>query len=57
MIDIKIDPQSAVPPFEQLREAVIARIASGELAPGSKLPGALACGRARPCRKHCGAKL
>ena len=38
MIDIKIDPQSAVPPFEQLREAVIARIASGELAPGSKLP-------------------
>ncbi len=38
MIDIEIDPGSAVPPFEQLREAVIARIASGKLAPGSKLP-------------------
>lgn len=38
MTDIKIDPNSAVPPFEQLREAVIARIASGDLAPGSKLP-------------------
>ena len=38
MIEIEIDPGAAVPPFEQLREAVIARIASGELAPGSKLP-------------------
>lgn len=38
MIDIQIDPSAAAPPFEQLREALIARIASGELAPGSKLP-------------------
>jgi len=38
MIDIEIDPGSAVPPFEQLREALISRIASGGLAPGSRLP-------------------
>lgn len=38
MIDIAIDAHSAVPPFEQLRETLIARIASGELPPGTKLP-------------------
>jgi len=38
MIDIEIDQHSAVPPFEQLREALAERIASGALAPGAKLP-------------------
>lgn len=38
MIDIEIDPHSAVPPFEQLREALISRIAGGALVPGTKLP-------------------
>lgn len=38
MISIKIDPNTAVPPFEQLREAIIEHIASGSLAPGTKLP-------------------
>lgn len=37
MTSIKIDPHSAAPPFEQLREAIIASIVSGELAPGAKL--------------------
>lgn len=37
MTSIKIDPHSAVPPFEQLREAIIERIVTGELAPGAKL--------------------
>ncbi|MFF2273656.1 GntR family transcriptional regulator [Agromyces sp. NPDC058136] len=35
---LSIDPASAVPPFEQLRGAVIAAVADGRLAPGSKLP-------------------
>ena len=38
MYEIEIDPGSAVPPFEQLREALISRIAEGSLAPGTKLP-------------------
>ncbi len=38
MIDIEIDPHSAVPPFEQLREELSARIAEGALAPGTRLP-------------------
>lgn len=38
MIEIEIDQHSAVPPFEQLREALAERIASGALAPGAKLP-------------------
>lgn len=38
MIGLDIDHASAVPPFEQLREALIERIGSGELAPGRKLP-------------------
>lgn len=35
---VTIDQSSQVPPFEQLREAIIARIASGELVPGTRLP-------------------
>ena len=38
MIDVEIDHSSATPPFEQLREALIERIAGGELQPGTKLP-------------------
>lgn len=33
-----IDPKSAVPPFEQLRQQLFAQIRSGELAAGSRLP-------------------
>ena len=35
---IRIDPASAVPPFEQLRTQVIDEISSGELAAGTRLP-------------------
>ncbi|WP_203579233.1 GntR family transcriptional regulator [Microbacterium hibisci] len=35
---IVIDPSSPVPPFEQLRAGLIDAVASGELAPGSRLP-------------------
>lgn len=38
MIAIEIDPASAVPPFAQLRDALIDGISSGDLAPGTKLP-------------------
>ncbi len=38
MIEIEIDPGAAVPPFAQLREVLISRIAEGSLAPGTKLP-------------------
>lgn len=38
MTDMKIDHESKVPPFEQLREELIARIVSGDLPPGTKLP-------------------
>ncbi|REJ07477.1 GntR family transcriptional regulator [Microbacterium bovistercoris] len=37
-IDIAIDPGSAIPPFEQLRDGLRERIASGGLRPGTKLP-------------------
>lgn len=33
-----IDPESAVPPFEQLRVLIIEAVRSGMLAPGAKLP-------------------
>jgi DNA-binding transcriptional regulator YhcF (GntR family) len=33
-----IDPTSSVPPFEQLREGILADIASGELPAGGRLP-------------------
>jgi DNA-binding transcriptional regulator YhcF (GntR family) len=35
---IAIDAESAVPPFEQLRQQVIAAVASGELVPGTRMP-------------------
>ncbi|MFC4222463.1 GntR family transcriptional regulator [Lysinibacter cavernae] len=35
---IVIDQSSAVPPFEQLREQVIAQVSSGDLAAETKLP-------------------
>lgn len=34
----RIDPASRVPPYEQLRDQVTAGVASGELAPGERLP-------------------
>lgn len=37
-LDIAIDPHAATPPFEQLREGLRERIASGALSPGTKLP-------------------
>ncbi len=33
-----IDPRSSVPPFEQLRQQLMAQINTGELPPGSRLP-------------------
>ncbi len=35
---LALDPTSSVPPFRQLHDAVIAAVAAGELAPGSRLP-------------------
>jgi DNA-binding transcriptional regulator YhcF (GntR family) len=35
---LRIDPDSSVPPFEQLRTQVAAMTAAGELEPGQKLP-------------------
>jgi DNA-binding transcriptional regulator YhcF (GntR family) len=35
---LSIDPNNAVPPFEQLRTQFAAMVASGELAAGQKLP-------------------
>ncbi len=35
---LRIDPDSAVPPFEQLRTQIAAMTVTGELAPGQKLP-------------------
>ena len=37
-IGIEIDHASAVPPFEQLRAGIAARIGDGSLPPGAKLP-------------------
>jgi len=36
--DIAIDPASSVPPFEQLRSALVEAIGRGELAAGTRLP-------------------
>jgi len=33
-----VDPTSGTPPFEQLRIQIASRVASGEVAPGTKLP-------------------
>ena len=38
MDHIRVDPQDSTPPFEQLRRQVAARVASGALAPGTRLP-------------------
>lgn len=35
---IVIDPSSPLPPFEQLRAGLVDAVASGELAPGARLP-------------------
>lgn len=37
-MDIPVDHHSVVPPYEQLRQGVIARVRSGELAAGTKIP-------------------
>jgi DNA-binding transcriptional regulator YhcF (GntR family) len=37
-MDIRVDPSSATPPFEQLRTGVIEQIRGGRLAAGAKLP-------------------
>lgn len=35
---LTIDPESSIPPFEQLRVQVIAAVRSGDMAAGDKLP-------------------
>jgi DNA-binding transcriptional regulator YhcF (GntR family) len=35
---LQIDPESAVPPYEQLRQQVTALVLGGALAPGARLP-------------------
>lgn len=35
---LELDPASPLPPYEQLHAAVVAAVADGRLAPGSKLP-------------------
>nr|WP_211645738.1 GntR family transcriptional regulator [Protaetiibacter larvae] len=35
---LTVDPASAIPPFEQLRQQLVTQITSGELAHGSRLP-------------------
>lgn len=37
-LGLTIDPSAAAPPYEQLHAAVVAAVAAGQLAPGSKLP-------------------
>jgi DNA-binding transcriptional regulator YhcF (GntR family) len=38
MTSLAVDPDSSVPPFEQLREQLTEQIESGRLAEGTKLP-------------------
>ena len=38
MLDIPVDHQSTVPPFEQLRLGIVARVQTGELTAGTKIP-------------------
>ncbi|UYP19845.1 GntR family transcriptional regulator [Rhodococcus sp. Z13] len=38
MLDITIDPDSPVPPFEQLRRRIVDLVHDGELIAGTKLP-------------------
>ena len=35
---VVVDAHSGLPPYEQVREQIAARVQSGELAPGTKLP-------------------
>lgn len=35
---LRIDPKSDVPPYEQLRDQLMAQIESGQLPPGARLP-------------------
>jgi GntR family transcriptional regulator len=35
---LEVDPRSAVPPYEQLRQQVTALVLGGALAPGARLP-------------------
>ena len=35
---LTVDPTSGTPPFEQVREGIRGQVASGELAPGFRLP-------------------
>ncbi len=35
---LKLDPQSAVPPFEQVKQAILAAATSGKAAVGTRLP-------------------
>ena len=37
-VRLALDPDSPEPPYAQLRESVRRRVASGELAPGTRLP-------------------
>lgn len=37
-LDIVIDPNSGIPPYEQVRDAIRDRVESGALAPGFRLP-------------------
>ncbi len=38
MLDIPVDHHSTVPPYEQLRLGIVARVQSGELTAGTKIP-------------------
>ncbi|NKY48804.1 GntR family transcriptional regulator [Nocardia vermiculata] len=38
MLEISVDHESTVPPFEQLRLGIVARVRSGELTAGTKIP-------------------
>lgn len=35
---LRIDPSGGVAPYEQIRSQIVAQVASGELAPGTRLP-------------------
>jgi DNA-binding transcriptional regulator YhcF (GntR family) len=37
-VELQVDHDGSVPPYEQIRAAFVERIAAGELAPGTKLP-------------------
>ena len=38
MMILAIDPKSAVPPFEQLRQQILSAISTGQLVAGNRLP-------------------